>query len=218
MRKAFIPLVAVAGVMFAAAPILIAQAPYESTMLLIQKVMYYHAPSGMVMLVSGMIAGMASAVFLAKKNRAADRVAVAAAELTAVFGVMVLLTGPLWARKAWGVWWTWDARLTMSFVGWLIALAYLVVRKYGGPGSDKLAAGLAIFGAANVPFIYMSVNIWRTIHPQTTVASSLPAGMRLPFWFSAAAMFLLYSLLMTARVRLERQRTALDDLYLAAEE
>ena len=163
--------------MFAYAPVMIANAPYESTMLLIQKIMYFHAPSGMVMLISGRrSAGLASAVFLFRKSRAADHVALAAAELTAVYGVIVLLSGPLWARKAWGVWWVWDARLTMAFVGWLIALAYLVVRKYGGPGSEKLAAGLALFGAANVPFIYMSVNIWRTIHPQTTVAPTLPAG------------------------------------------
>jgi heme exporter protein C len=218
MKKLFVPLLVVAAAMFAAAPVLIARAPFESTMLLIQKVMYFHAPSGMVMLVSGLVSGIASAIFLARRSRAADHVAVSAAELTAVYGLIVLLTGPLWARKAWGVWWDWDARLTMSFVGWLIALGYLVVRKYGGPGSDRLAAGLAIFGAANVPFIYISVNIWRTIHPQTTVAVTLPPGMRGPFWFTVLAFFLLYSLLITARVRLERQRAALDDLYLAAED
>jgi heme exporter protein C len=218
MVTLFIPLLVIAAAMFAYAPILIAQAPYESTMLLIQKVMYYHAPSGMVMLASGLVSGIASAIFLARKSRTADHVAVSAAELTAIYGVIVLLTGPLWARKAWGVWWTWDARLTFSFVGWLIALSYLVVRKYGGPGSEKLAAGLALFGAANVPFIYISVNIWRTIHPQTTVATSLPPSMAGPFWFTVAAFFLLYSLLLTARVRLERQRATLDDLYLAAED
>jgi heme exporter protein C len=218
MRKIFIPGLIVAAAMFAFAPILIARAPYESTMLLIQKVMYFHAPSGMVMLFSGLLSGVASAIYLWRNNREANHVAIAAAELTAIYGVILLITGPLWARKAWGVWWQWDARLTMSFLGWLIALAYMVVRKYGGPGSDKLAAGLAIFGAANVPFIYVSVNIWRTIHPQTTVSTSLPAGMRGPFWFSVTAFFLLYSLLVAARVRLERHRTALDDLYLAAED
>jgi heme exporter protein C len=212
------PLLIVAAAMFAYAPILIAQAPYESTMLLIQKVMYFHAPSGMVMLMSGLVAGIASGIFLWKKNRVADHVALSAAELTAVYGAIVLATGPLWARKAWGVWWQWDARLTMSFVGWLIALAYLVLRKYGGPGSEKLSAGLALFGAANVPFIYMSVNIWRTIHPQTTVAATLPSSMAGPFWFCVAAFFLFYTVLMTARVRLERQRASLDDLYLAAED
>ena len=218
MKKLFMPLLAVAAAMFALAPILIAQAPYESTMLLIQKVMYFHAPSGMVMLMSGLVAGIASGIFLWKKNRGADHVALAAAELTAVYGAIVLASGPLWARKAWGVWWQWDARLTMSFVGWLIALAYLVLRKYGGPGSEKLSAGLALFGAANVPFIYLSVNIWRTIHPQTTVAATLPPSMAGPFWFCVAAFFLFYTLLMTARVRLERQRASLDDLYLAAED
>ena len=218
MKKLFIPLLVVAAAMFALAPILIAQAPYESTMLLIQKVMYFHAPSGMVMLMSGLVAGVASGIFLWKKNRGADHVALAAAELTAVYGAIVLASGPLWARKAWGVWWQWDARLTMSFVGWLIALAYLVLRKYGGPGSEKLSAGLALFGAANVPFIYLSVNIWRTIHPQTTVAATLPPSMAGPFWFCVAAFFLFYTLLMTARVRLERQRASLDDLYLAAED
>jgi heme exporter protein C len=218
MRKAFTPLLIVAALMFSVAPILIAQAPYESTMLLIQKVMYFHAPSGMVMLMSGLVAGIASGIFLWKKNRVADHVALSAAELTAVYGAIVLATGPLWARKAWGVWWQWDARLTMSFVGWLIALAYLVLRKYGGPGSEKLSAGLALFGAANVPFIYMSVNIWRTIHPQTTVAATLPPSMAGPFWFCVAAFFLFYAVLMTARVRLERQRASLDDLYLAAED
>ena len=218
MKRAFIPLLVVAAAMFAYAPIFIANAPYESTMLLIQKVMYFHAPAGMVMLMSGLVAGIASGIFLWKKTRAADHVALSAAELTAVYGAIVLATGPLWARKAWGVWWQWDARLTMSFVGWLIALAYLVLRKYGGPGSEKLSAGLALFGAANVPFIYMSVNIWRTIHPQTTVAATLPPSMAGPFWFCVAAFLLFYTVLMTARVRLERQRASLDDLYLAAED
>src|ERR671938_1946649 len=80
-----------------------------------------------------------------------------------------LVTGPLWARKAWGVWWQWDVRLTSSLMGWMVAVAYLLVRRYGGPGSDKLAAGLALFGMANVPFVYISVNYWRTLHPKTSV-------------------------------------------------
>ena len=68
----------------------------------------------------------------------------------------------VWAALAWGVWWVWDPRLTMSLVGWLIFGSYLMVRKYGGPGSDRLSAGLALFGMVNVPFIYISVNVWRT--------------------------------------------------------
>jgi heme exporter protein C len=82
------------------------------------------------------------------------------------------------------VWWQWDFRLTSSLLVWMVFVAYLLVRKYGGPGSDKLAAVVALFGAANVPFVYVSVNVWRTLHPKTTVVPSLGPGMREPFWFS----------------------------------
>jgi heme exporter protein C len=199
------------------APLLIARAPYEATMLLVQKIFYYHAPAGQVMLLSGLVCGIASAVFLWRKSPRAEHLAIAAGELTALFGVIVLTTGPLWGRKAWGVWWQWDMRLTMSLLGWMLSLAYLLVRKYGGPGSEKLAAVVAVFGAANVPFIYMSVNIWRTVHPKTTVATSLPPEMAGPFWFSALTLLTLYMLLLFVRVRLEQQRSRIDDLFLAHE-
>ncbi len=218
MRKLFLPLTIVAAGMFFSAPFMIDAAPYESTMLLVQKIFYFHAPSGMVMLTSALICGAASVWYLWKKDPAADRVAVAAGELTVLFGAILLTTGPLWARKAWGVWWNSDVRLTMSLVGWIIAVGYVIVRRFGGPGSDKLAAGLAVFGTANVPFIYVSVNIWRTMHPQTSVVPTLGPGMRGTFWFCVVAMFLLYSLLMTARIHLERQRTLVDQLYLAEED
>ena len=218
MRKAFVPLLLIVGLMLAYAPVMIANGAYESSMGIVSKILYFHAPSGMVMLLSAIVCGVSSAIYLWRKDRRADRVAIAAAELTALFGFIVIATGPMWARKAWGIWWDWEARLTMSFVGWLISLSYLFVRKYAGPGSDKLAAALAVFGAVNVPFIYVSVNIWRTLHPKTTVVPSLPPGMRGPFWFCALTLFLLYLLLMTARIHLERQRATLDELYLAQED
>jgi heme exporter protein C len=103
----------------------------------------------------------------------------------------------------------------MSLLLWLIFVGYLLVRKYGGPGSDKLAAAMALFGMANVPFVYVSVNIWRTLHPKTSVVPTLGPGMFGPFWLSAVAFLILYLLLLTARVSLERQRAQIDDLYLA---
>jgi heme exporter protein C len=218
MRKIFPPLLILVGAMLAYAPVMIANGAYESSMGIVSKILYFHAPSGMVMLLSALVCGVASALYLWRKDPRADRVAIAAAELTALFGFIVIATGPMWARKAWGIWWDWEARLTMSFVGWLISLSYLFVRKYAGPGSDKLAAALAVFGSVNVPFIYVSVNIWRTLHPKTTVVPSLPPGMRGPFWFCALTLFLLYLLLLTARMHLERQRAALDQLYLAQED
>ena len=134
-----------------------------------------------------------------------------------LFGACVLVTGPLWGRKAWGVWWQWDARLTSALVLWLIFVAYLLLRKYGGAGSDKLAAAVALFGMANVPFVYWSVNVWRTLHPKTSVIPSLQPGMRGPFWFCVAAFLLLFALLLSLRMELEKRRQQLDELYLAAE-
>jgi heme exporter protein C len=218
MRKIFGPLLIVVGVMLAYAPVMIAQGAFEQSMGLVSKIMYFHAPSGMVMLVSAIVCGIASALYLWKKNPAHDRLAMASAELTVLFGLLVIGTGPLWAKKAWGIWWDWEPRLTMTFVGWLIAISYLFVRKYAGPGSDKLGAALAVFGTANVPFVYLSVNIWRTLHPKTTVVPTLPPGMRGPFWFCALTLFLLYLVLLTARIHLERQQNALDELYLALED
>jgi heme exporter protein C len=97
-------------------------------------------------------------------------------------------------------------------------VAYLLLRRYGGPGSETLAAGLAVFGMANVPFIYVSVNVWRTIHPKTTVVPTLPVSMGGPLWFSFGAFVLLYVALLTARMRLEEQRSRLEQLYLDLEE
>ena len=105
----------------------------------------------------------------------------AAAELTVLLGLIVLVSGPLWARKAWGVWWQWDARLTSTLVMWLVFQAYLLLRRFGGPGSEKLSAAVAVFGAALVPFVYWSVNMWRTVHPTTNVVPTLDPSMRGPF-------------------------------------
>jgi heme exporter protein C len=116
------------------------------------------------------------------------------------------------------VWWQWDARLTSTLVLWLIFMAYLLLRRYGGPGSERLAAGVALFGMANVPFVYWSVNVWRTVHPKTSVVPTLQAGMRGPFWFCVAAFLLLYVLMLTARTRLEQRRAELEEIYLAVDE
>ena len=218
MRKLFLPLTILAGLMFAYAPVIIANAPYESTMLLVQKIFYFHVPAWFVMFTAIFICGIGSALYLFRGNHSADRVAAAAAELAVVFGLLGLVTGPLWGRKAWGVWWQWDARLTMALLLEVIFVGYLLVRKYAGPGSEKLAAAVGIFGAINVPFVYVSVNIWRTIHPRTSVVPTLGPGMFGAFWFSVAAFMVLFILLLTLRVRLEHQRAELDRLYLAHEE
>ena len=218
MTRVFVPLVLIAMVLFASAPLVVANAPVEQTMGLVQKIFYYHVPSAMLLFVSAFVCGIASAVFLFRRSAAADRVALAAGELVVLFGLIVLVTGPIWARKAWGVWWEWDARLTSSLLLWMIFVAYLMVRRFGGPGSEKLSAAMALFGMANVPFVYVSVNYWRTLHPKTSVVMTLAPGMRGPFWFCVAAFAILYLLLLTLRKRLEDRQAMVEQLYLAVEE
>jgi heme exporter protein C len=204
--------------MFAISPLVIANAPYESTMGLVQKVFYYHMPSAWMFLLGAIICGVASARYLASGEARHDRTALAAAELTVLFGLLTLVTGPLWARRAWGTFWVWDARITSSLVGWLVSCAYLILRQYGGPGSERLAAALALFGMANVPFIYISVNYWRTIHPATSVVPTLPVSMGFPVMFCVTAFLLFFILLMALRKRLEESRSRLDALHLALDE
>jgi heme exporter protein C len=218
MPRWFKPLAVVCFLMLAISPALIANAPAEATMGLVQKIFYYHMPAASVFLFAALVCGYGSVRFLFGRQARHDRLAWAAAELLVLYGAIALVTGPLWARKAWGVWWQWDVRLTSSLMGWMIGVAYLLVRKYGGPGSDKLAAGLALFGMANVPFIYISVNYWRTVHPTTNVVPTLPVSMGLPFWFCFATFVLLFVLLLKLRVRLEEDRARVDALYLAMED
>jgi heme exporter protein C len=202
-----------AALMFAAAPWMIMRAPQEATMGLIQKIFYFHVPAAFVMFITAFVSGIAGGVYLFRRSARADRICAAAGELVVIFGAIVLLTGPIWARKAWGVWWQWDARLTITLVMWLIFVAFLLLRKYGGPGSETLSSAVALFGMANVPFVYWSVNIWRTVHPNTGVVPGLQPGMREPFWFCVVAYLLLYAALLAARVKLEEQRGALDELH-----
>ncbi|MBM3809179.1 MAG: cytochrome C biogenesis protein CcmC [Acidimicrobiia bacterium] len=218
MQKLTTPFIVLSAGMLLVAPWIINAAPYESTMGLVQKVFYFHFPVAILFLVSAIICGVNSARVLFWKNERADGWAVAAAELGFVLGALTLVTGPLWARKAWGVWWVWDARLTMSLVLFLTFAAYMLLRRYGGPGSDRLGAGMALFGMVNVPFIYVSVNVWRTLHPMTSVVPTLPTDMGIPLWFCFAAFTMLFVALLNLRATLEHQRTRLEALYLAQDE
>ena len=218
MRKYTPVLLAIALVMFAVAPAIIHMAPYEATMGLVQKIFYFHVPGAIMMLLLAMFAGVASGIFLFKQKAWADHWAVAAAELVVLFGAMTMVTGPLWGRKAWGVWWQWDVRLTSSLLLWMIFIAYLLLRRFGGPGSEKLAAGMALFGLATSPFVYVSVNYWRTLHPKTTVLGSLVPPMAWPIWFCMAGFAVMAAVMFMLRVQLEEQRSRVEALYLAADE
>src|ERR1051326_1535612 len=220
--KTFAPLAALTAILLAYAVWLIADAPYESSMLLIQKIFYFHVASWVAMYCGIGVCCVASSAALFKGSRAADRWGVSAAELVVLFGLNGLISGPLWARKAWGFWWTWEPRLTISFLMWLIFVSYLLVRRFGGPGSEKLAAAVGIFGTAVSPFVYVSLDIWRTIHPKTSVVPDLVMnwnkGFGAPLLVSALSFVCLFVLLMMLRVGLADRQAAVDELYLAHEE
>jgi heme exporter protein C len=215
----FVPvLFLIAAAMLFRAPFMVQAAPIESTMGVVQKIFYYHVPSAMMTFLAAFVCGVSSAVFLFGRYRFADHVAVAAAELAVVFGLIVLVTGPLWARKAWGVWWLWDVRLTMTLIMWMIFVAYLMLRRFGGPGSDVLAAAVGVFGTALVPFVYVSVNYWRTIHPSTNVVKTLPPDMAAPFRWAIFSFLAFFIALLMTRIRLEASRAALEEAYVALED
>lgn len=211
-------LLGIALLMFGAAPYVIDTAPYEATMGLVQRIFYFHFPAAITMMLTAIVCGVASAVYLFRRRPTADAIAVAAAEMAVIFGAIVLVTGPLWARKSWGVWWVWDARITSTFVMWMVFGSYLLLRRFGGAGSEVLSAAIGFFGMALVPFIYYSVSLWRSLHPETTVVPRLPTSMGGPLYFCWVAFTLLYLALMLVRVKLERQRAALDDAYLLLED
>ena len=148
------------------------------------RIIYYHVPSASVAFLFFAISLIGSIGFLAFRRsnalraQAADAWALAGAEVGVVFCTVVLITGPIWGRRAWGIWWTWDARLTTTLVLWLIYVSYLLLRRFvAGPQMQTLAAVLGIFGALDVPIVYMANRWWRTQHPAPVFGGDSNSGM-----------------------------------------
>jgi heme exporter protein C len=192
-------------------------APDEQTMHEVQRIFYYHVPSAMVAFLFFAISLAGSIGYLSfRRNRpewaqAADAWAVAGAEVGVVFCSVVLVTGPLWARRAWGIWWTWDARLTTTLVLWLIYVSYLLLRRFAaGPQVQTLAAVLGIFGALDVPIVYMSNRWWRTQHPAPVFGggedSGLDPAMLSAFGWNVLAWLAWGLLILTLRYHVERRQ------------
>ena len=212
-------LLVIAALMFVRAPFMIDAAPIEAEMGVVQKIFYFHVPSAIMTFLGAFVCGVGSAIYLWRRSKFADQLAVSGAELAVLFGLIVMVTGPLWARKTWGVWWPWgDVRLTMTLVMWMVFVAYLLLRRFGGPGSEILASAVGVFGTVLVPFVYVSVNYWRTIHPTTDVVRTLPPEMALPFRWAVFAFLALFAALLIVRTRLEMNRAALEEAYVALED
>jgi heme exporter protein C len=154
--------------------------PVESTMGVVQKVFYFHVPAAYAMYLGAAVCFVGSAGFLATGKRPWDAAARAGGEVAVAMGLMVLISGPLWAAKAWGVYWTWDPRLTTSMLSVLIYVAYVVLRAFtgGGDAERRFAAALGVLGAANLPVIHFSVQKWGGNHPK--VITSGGGGLQHP--------------------------------------
>ena len=154
--------------MLAALAMVFLYVPNERVQGEVQRIFYFHLPSAWMAFLGFFIVAGASAAFLWQGKRSADLLARAAAELGMVFCSLVLLTGPLWARPIWGVWWTWDPRLTMTLVLWLIYAAYVLLRVFAGDNETvaRYAAVLGIVGVIDIPLLYISIRLWRGIHPK----------------------------------------------------
>ena len=159
-------------------------APNDAMQGEIFRIIYYHVPSFAAAFTFFSVSFLGSIAFLSFRRsrpdwaQIADAWALAGAEVGVVFCTVGLTTGPLWGRRAWGIWWTWDARLTTTLVLWLIYVSYLLLRRFAaGPQMQTLAAVLGIFGALDVPIVYMANRWWRTQHPAPVFGGDSNSGM-----------------------------------------
>src|SRR5271170_4040055 len=181
-------------------------APTEQTMGDVQRIFYYHVPSAWTAFILFFINFVASIVYLIWRNQKADIVALVSAEVGVVFCTVNLVTGPIWARPVWGIWWTWDLRLTLTLVLWLIYVSYLMLRRFSTGGQTPvLAAVLAVLGALDVPLVYFSIWFFRTQHPQPVIGGggSIDPRMLHVLLINWAAFSCFAALVCWSRYRLE---------------
>ncbi|MFN2432611.1 MAG: cytochrome c biogenesis protein CcsA [Gemmatimonadota bacterium] len=220
-----IPLIlATAAAMLAALGLVAFYAPLEAVQGLPQKIVYVHVPLAWAMFLSVAVLLAGSLIFLWKRNPAADRLARSAAEVGTLFATLVLVTGSLWGKAVWGTWWTWDARLTSTLVLWFILVGYVLYRSLAeGPPSAtaRIAAVLGVIAAVDVPIIHLSVEWWRTLHPDPVVlragdfGGGLPGSMLLTVLVSTLAFTLLFVTLVALRHRLAELEDEVEALWLA---
>jgi heme exporter protein C len=190
--------------------------PPEATQGLAQKIYYLHLPAALNAYIAFGVVAIMSIVYLWLRDPRVDRVAESSAEVGLLFTTVVLTTGPIWGKPIWGTWWTWDARLTLTLFLWFIYAGYIVLRGaiLEPETRARYSAVLGILGALLIPFIHMSVYLFRTLHPMPIVLKpdrpSLPPEMLRTLLFSFAAFFLVYVALLRARYGLAVERTTLE--------
>ena len=194
--------------------IIFLRTPIEARMGIVQKIFYFHVPSAYSMYLGATACFVGSIGYLIKPTDLWDGLGRAGAEVAVVFGSIMCSTGPLWAAKAWGYYWTWDPRLTTALLSVLVYISYLILRGFtgDGPGERRFAAALGVVGAANLPIIHFAVQKWGGLHP--TVISAKGGGLHPDMKTTLSLSFLTFTLLVIAllwaRVRLEIAKSRLS--------
>ena len=176
----------------------------------VQRIMYVHVPTAWVAYLAFLVVFIFSILFLWRGSEIFDQVAYASAEVGVVFTGLTILAGSIWGKPTWGVWWTWDARLTTTAVLFLIYVGYLMLRSFVEDRSRgaRYAAVLGIVGFLDIPIVHKSVEWWRTLHQAPSVMRPEGATVAPPMLFtllvSVAAFTLLYLYLLSQRLHLER--------------
>ncbi|MBI2865450.1 MAG: cytochrome c biogenesis protein CcsA [Chloroflexi bacterium] len=210
----WLALIGIVEALFAA----LVYAPTEQSMGDVQRIFYFHVPSAWVAFLSFGVVFVGSIGYLWKRKRSLDILACSAAEIGVVFTTLVLITGPIWGKFAWGTWWTWDPRLTTTLILWLIYVSYLMLRGSIPEPSRRarVSAVLGIVGFVDVPIVYMAIRWWRTIHPlvfgNPDPNSGLDPIMLRAFMVSLTAFTFLFVYLLLQRLALEKSRDAVEEL------
>ena len=190
--------------------------PTELTMGVVQRIFYFHVPVAWIALLSYLIIFVSSIMYLWKRNRKWDTVAIAAAEIGFIFTTAFLVTGSIWAKPAWGVWWTWSPRLTSALVLWFIYVAYLAIRSYtqGDERKARFSSAVAIIGFIDIPIVILSISLWRTQHPSALIfEGGLTPPMLLTLQICILAFTLLYVMILVQSVQINRSILKVKDLH-----
>jgi heme exporter protein C len=190
--------------------------PPERNQGVIFKIIFFHVPMAITALTCAMVAFIASAMFLITKQFKYDALAVAVTEVGLAFLAGNLITGSIWGRVAWGIWWTWDARLTSALVCWLLYAGYLMLRQAIEEPTQRatFAAVFSIFAFLDVPIVVFSIKWWRTQHPQPVfwAGGSFPPDWTTHLMWNMVAMMLLGVVMVAVRLRQEEAQREIDSL------
>lgn len=195
--------------------------PTEQNLGVSQRIFYFHVPLAWLGMISILVVAVGSFMHLATGKEHWDSLAYSTAELGVIFATLILVTGAIWAKPVWGVWWTWDAKLTTTLVLWFIYVGYLMVRAYSPQGSQgkRYASVVALLGAIDAPIIYLASVWWRTAHPDLNVGpladsdNTLDPRIGLTLLVSMVTFTVFYVYMLMERYALRRTEVALDELH-----